>query len=224
MKKIRLAILTSGVVLLSAAILCAAEEESLIQKLRERLFGQWQTSQAQQPAKAVQPAAQPASQKSIKVSGEREKAPTIRTKLIKEMTKEDILKEIHDELDGEDEILDYMPEIKKTKDLDGKTAYIYRVGTRDTKLEELDKDTLEKILSKVYNQATIIRTDRINNQMETIRQAQRAGMGGGVSGRPPAVPTMPPRVTAIPPKPPQIPPSVTTPPKTPTPPPAPPRR
>ncbi len=126
-------------------------------------------------------------------------------------TKEDIAKQIKDELDSEDELLNFIPEIKKVKDEDGKESYIYK----GLKLEDLDMETLEGLLIRVNNQALVIRTDRINRQLETIRQTQNVQRTMMV---PRQVPTPPPTALT---QPPQVP---STPPKSPQPPPAPARR
>lgn len=87
----------------------------------------------------------------------------------KEMTKDEILTELKETLKDEEEILDYIPELKKGISEDGKEFYTYQ-GAR---LEDLDREKLEKILGRVNNQAVMIRTERINRQLEVIRQTQR---------------------------------------------------
>ncbi|MBI5143741.1 MAG: hypothetical protein HZA30_01555 [Candidatus Omnitrophica bacterium] len=125
----------------------------------------------------------------------------------KEMTKDEILSELKENLEEEEELFDFIPELKKKKnEKEGSYFYTYQ----DVKLEDLDKEKLEKILQRVHNQLTIIRTDRIVRQLETIRRAQN------IVTRPPQVPAAP-----TPPRQVQTPP---TPPRTQSPPPTPPKR
>ncbi|MDP3804577.1 MAG: hypothetical protein Q8Q87_03375 [Candidatus Omnitrophota bacterium] len=126
----------------------------------------------------------------------------------KEMTKDEILTELKETLKDEEEILDYIPELKKGRGEDGKEFYTYQ-GAR---LEDLEKEKLEKILGRVNNQAVMIRTDRINRQLEVIRQTQRIQAAPRIAAPPqvsvPAVPT--PRATTY-----STPPKISQPPPTP---------
>jgi len=129
----------------------------------------------------------------------------------KAYTREEMIADIKEILDDEEEILNLIPGLKKTTTEKGESFYTYE----GLKPEELDKEKLGKIFYRVRQEATRIRTNRLNEQLENIRRNQRltAPAGGGVS-RVPALPTQPPRILQPPPAQPQIP----------KPPPAPPRR
>ncbi|MBP7055925.1 MAG: hypothetical protein KBB52_03645 [Candidatus Omnitrophica bacterium] len=143
---------------------------------------------------------------------------------VDKMTKEELLKDITEELMGEAEIFDYIPQLKPEKDAAGNKVITYEAKGRRVKLEELDRDTLAKLYTMVNQVSTKINVDRINQQLETIRQTQNIQR----ITQPPTVVTAPPRppqVQTLPSPPPQAPP--TTPPqvpRVPQPPPQPPRR
>lgn len=84
---------------------------------------------------------------------------------IKEWTKEEMLKDINQTLQSEREVLNYIPELKMSKE----GAFTYQ----GVPLESLDKEKLEKVFARVRQQALLIRTNRMNRQMESIRQIQR---------------------------------------------------
>lgn len=94
-------------------------------------------------------------------------------------TKEDIITAIKKLLQKEKDILNYIPELKIQKGKEGEESYTYQ----GVKLEDLDKEKLERISGRINTQATIIRTDRINKQLETIRRTQQT------ISRPPQPPT-----------------------------------
>jgi len=135
-------------------------------------------------------------------------------------TKEEMIARMKKTLDHEEGVLSFIPGLKKSTTEKGESFYTYE----GLKLEDLDKEKLGKIFTRVNQEATRIRTDRLNRQLENIRRAQQltAAAAGGPA-RVPAVPPQPPRIYTAPSIPP-APPSVSQPPKTPAPPPAPPRR
>lgn len=138
------------------------------------------------------------------------KAPVSRA--VKDMTKDEILKDIADELDNEDEILHVMPQLKKENDAAGDGHYTFSGRL----LEDLDKETLEKLSNNVQTQATVIRTNRINEQLETMRNVQRAAQAVRPIQTPPRVITAaPPALGAAyhtPARPPRTPPAAAAPP------------
>jgi len=131
---------------------------------------------------------------------------------VKDMTKDEIIKEIADELDNEDEILQVMPQLKKENDAAGKGYYTFN-GRR---LEDLDNGTLEKLSNNVQTQATMIRANRINEQLETMRNIRRATQAVRPMRTPPRVITVaPPALGAAhrtPARPPRTPPAAAAPP------------
>ncbi|MCX5686561.1 MAG: hypothetical protein NTW09_03775 [Candidatus Omnitrophica bacterium] len=136
----------------------------------------------------------------------------------KAYTREEMIADIKEILDDEEEILNLIPGLKKTVTEKGESFYAFD----GLKPEELDKEKLGKIFYRVRQEATRIRTNRLNRQLENIRRNQRltAPAGGGVS-RVPALPPQPPRISVpVPPSVPQQPkppahPSVPQPPRLP---------
>lgn len=191
MKKI--SILTLALIFAVSSVSFAAENKSWIQKIKER-FQKKEVAVGKKDAPAREA-----------------KKPEPPRKERKDMTKTELADDIIDNLDREDSILDMVPGLEKRTSPDGKEYYTYQ-GTR---LEDLDKDTLDKIFGRVRNEALRIRTDNINRQLETVRRAN--------SIRAAAVPQAPrPPVPAAiaPPQPPRA----VQPPSKPPAPPAPPRR
>ena len=120
---------------------------------------------------------------------------------IKNMTKEELIKEINSEIQNEDEILDYIPSLKKMKDESGKEYLAYNEGGRIFKLDELDRVKLESLLTRIYNQATILQAERINTQLATIREIQNINRQAATVPRPvPSAPRTPPQPPPAPPK------------------------
>jgi hypothetical protein len=120
---------------------------------------------------------------------------------VKNMTKGELVREITSELNDEEELLDYIPTLKKMKDERGVEYYTYSLDGKTVKISDLDRTTLEKLLSRIYNQATLIQTDRINKQLESMRSIQNINRQISVPRVPPPVPTAP----RQPPKPPPSP-------------------
>jgi len=144
--------------------------------------------------------------------------PAVPKKAVKDMTKADVTEEIKRILGREEEIINLIPGFKMERDDKGNIYYTYN-GVR---LEKLDKGELDKILGRTKNEAVRIRSERLNQQLETIRRAQQLNAGVQQAARPPTVPVPPP---PQPPRVPQPPQTVNQPPKTPpAPPPAPPKR
>jgi len=138
-------------------------------------------------------------------------APVVKPK-VKELTKEAMLTELKQDLIDNDELLEAIPELKKSAGQDGNVAYLYR----DTALDQLSKEEMAKLYSRVRQSLVKVRTERIQRQLETIRQAER------LQG--PTRPPQPPTHISTPPQPPRVPSAPPAVPRAPTPPPAPPRR
>ena len=136
----------------------------------------------------------------------------------KDMTREMLIRIIEDTLQSDGEIANFIPEIKVQPTPDGKGIYTYHgVG-----LESLERESLEKILARVRNEAARIRADRLNKQIESIQKAHQNITASQQPFRPPVVvaPPAPPKIPAVP----QQPPSAPQIPKTPQLPPAPPKK
>lgn len=137
------------------------------------------------------------------------------------MSKPELVKEIIETFDSDDEVLDYMPQIQREKQPDGKYIYRFKSDNKLVLLEDLDIGTLKNIMGMAHQTATRLNTDRITRQLETIRQTQRvitAPPPPPVQVRPPAPPA-PPAVPPVQRTAPAQPPSQTN---TPQPPPSPP--
>ena len=113
----------------------------------------------------------------------------------KELTKSEVLDNLKGKLEHNDEVFDMIPELKAQKDSEGKESYTLK----GVKLDDLTKEDLYKLLMRVNQAVTKIQTDRIQKQLENIRQAQNAQRM--------AAPPAPPRIPAAPPSAPRIPPS-----------------
>ncbi len=136
-----------------------------------------------------------------------------KAKAAKEMSREEILEKLKHALDSEKAVLNYIPELKELKDEGGKEYYTFS----GVKLEDLDKEKLRKLRIRVNQIRTQIRTERLNKQLESIQQAQRAAVIAQQASRISTVSAHPQQAPPTPPTAQQIP-------KAPPPPPTPPRR
>jgi CxxC motif-containing protein len=200
MKKISVLALTIVIAMVSVSF--AAENESWMQKMK----GKFQKKEI-----AIDNKTAPVKEINKNVPVKESKKMEAPKKERKDMTKSELAAEISKNLDREESILNLIPGLEKKVDPNGKEYYAYQ----GKKLDDLDKDTLDKILGRVRNEALRIRTDKLNRQLETVR---RANAMAATASRVPRVP-VPPTINV----PPQVPRSVQPPSKPPAPP-APPRR
>ena len=135
----------------------------------------------------------------------------------KEFTKEEMLEHVLFTLEHEEEVLNYIPELRKEKGPEGKFVYRYR-GVR---LEDLDEKNMREAFRRINNEASRIRMERLNKQLENIRRSQQAVeaanraaaqqriISQSVMSQPPKPPPSIPRPPQIPqiPKPPPQPPT-----------------
>jgi len=105
-------------------------------------------------------------------------------KTMKEMTPAELSEDMARTLDSYQEILSYMPGLKKEQDQNGKAVYTYQ----GIQLDSLDKETLEKLSGRVRNEAVRIRTDRLNRQMQMIRRAQQMSRNARTASGVPSTP------------------------------------
>lgn len=145
-----------------------------------------------------------------------EKAPSAKKASRKDMTNKEMAADIVKNLNKEDEILNFIPGLKKEADAMGNVSYTYE----GRQLEGLDRGVLDKIFIRVRNEALRIRTDKLNRQLESINRAQQAERQAQQIERIDMIANPP----AQPPRPPQTPPSNYQVPKVPPAPPAPVRR
>jgi len=128
-------------------------------------------------------------------------------KPITEMTKQETIEAIQDALDSEEEVLDFIPEIKKRKDEAGKDNYFYLSGSKEVSLADLEKEVLDKMLVRVNQTATQIRTNHIQSQLAAIQQAHNIQNIQNIQRVQTSVPR-PAATPQTPPKPPTLPPAV----------------
>jgi hypothetical protein len=138
----------------------------------------------------------------------------------RELTKSEMVTGIKESLEDNEEMLNFVPGLKMEKSDKGEPSY----KLEGIRLEDLDKDRLKSVYIKVRQQATRIRTERLNRQMETVRRSQQlTNISRQATPRVPPVPTPIPKTYT----PPAVPRASNQPPqvaKPPLPPPAPPRR
>ena len=117
----------------------------------------------------------------------------------KEMTKDEVLAKLKNDLSKNREVFNMLPDLNAEKDKDGNVSYTFR-GVR---LDDLAKEDLDNLSKRVRRILVRIRTDRIQHQLDSIRQAQRL-QNVTVPYPPPSVPVnppSPPRAPAPPPPP-----------------------
>jgi hypothetical protein len=166
--------------LTASTVSFAAEKEGLVEKIISA------------PAKVLEPVAG-AKANNKEVKDEK-----------KEPTRAELVEHLKMALEHQDEVLGFIPELKKEKDAKGNIDYLYK-GKR---IEDIDEKSLHNLNSKVRNELARMRAERLNRQLESIRQAGEASRAAQAGSRVPHVvtpPPQPPQVPRQPPSPPQIP-------------------
>jgi len=174
MKRRKIIVLAVLSVLLASSVY-AAENQSLWQRMRDRFFAP-KASVAVAKTEAL-----PAPEKHS------------------EMTKEELLIDIKDNVDSEEGILDLVPSLKKGKDASGKDIYLFN----GLPLENAGKEDLEKLAVSIGQIAAKMRADRIQGQLDTIRQAQAINQLQRIQTVVPRPPAPPPAIQR-PPAPPVV--------------------
>lgn len=87
----------------------------------------------------------------------------------KELTKAEKLERVNESLNNFAEIMNFIPDLKKEVDSNGKASYTFQ----GKKLENLDDETLGKLFGRVRNEASRIRTERVNKQLNFIRKMEQ---------------------------------------------------
>ena len=116
-------------------------------------------------------------------------------KVVKAPTREDMIGSIKSSLDSFSEIMGTVSGLKKEADSSGKAFYSYQ----GVKLEDLDKEQLHKLFSRVNGEASRLRIDRTNKQLENIRRINQINQQNRQI-RPPApvyIPATPPKPAPI---------------------------
>ena len=112
-----------------------------------------------------------------------------------DMSKAEIIREIRDEVDADEDILEQIPELKRQKGEDGKYTYSYLVKGKQIALEDVDENILRTLIGQVEAKAAQLRTNAILEQQEqlrTIRNINAVRPPPQAPPRPPAVPQRPP--------------------------------
>ncbi len=155
----------------------AAEKEGIVEKV------------VKLPLKAIEP-----------IVGNNAKD-TAAEKEIKEPTKEDLVLHLKMMLEHEDEVIGFVPGLKKEKDAKGAVSYSYQ-GIR---IEDLNDKDLRVLYAKTQNELNRIRMERLNKQLEAIRQAEQSRRAAEQATKVPRLVTPPAQPPRVPPQPPSIP-------------------
>lgn len=131
----------------------------------------------------------------------------------KDMTREEMVLELKEELKHNEELFDLFPDMKSKKGDDGNAYFTFK----GIKIEDMPKEDLDNLLTKVRQALTKIRTDRIERQLEIVRRVERLNRAAAPvqSPRVPVVPPSAPRAVSAPPSPPSAPRSPSIPPSPP---------
>ena len=125
---------------------------------------------------------------------------------VKDMTREDMVDELKTDLADNEELFDMMPDIKAGKDDKGVNYFTIN----GAKIENLSDEMLKQVFTRVRQAVIKIRTDRIQQQLDMVRQAERA-QRAVVLPRTPYIPSVarsgPPSQPQSAPKPPSLPPA-----------------
>ncbi|MFA6078677.1 MAG: hypothetical protein WC779_02905 [Candidatus Omnitrophota bacterium] len=236
MKRAGVAIVTAFAVLLSASVVYGQEQEGLIQKLRKRFAKPKQETAAPQvkaavPVPVVKPVVPvPAPVAVKKIPALPPAAPVTKPAAIqpaptapaKQFDRAEMASYITEMLRARTDILEFIPELKMEMGPDKKESFSYMVDGSYVKIEDLDQDTMQKLLNRMTAEVNRIQSERLNRQIqqEAMRQSQQRAMT-----QQPRIPTPPPQQIAQPPRQPQRPPQPPPqPPRVPSIPPGPPRR
>jgi len=142
------------VFMFAASVSFAADNESWIQKIKNKFQKkEVATVKEAKPSKEIAPAKEM-------------KAAAASKKQRKDMTKAELAADITKNLNREESILNMIPGLEKKSGPEGKEYYTYK----GTKLEDIDRDTLDKIFGKVRSEALRLRTDKVNRQIETVHR------------------------------------------------------
>lgn len=118
----------------------------------------------------------------------------------KEMTREDVLAELKKDIVDNDEVFDAVPELKTGADQDENVVYVYN----DKALDELSREDLDKLYSRVRRALVKIRTDRIERQLGLAKQTEKLRNVANLQ-QPPRIPAAPPSAPKVPAPPPSAP-------------------
>ena len=128
----------------------------------------------------------------------------------KDMTRLEMILELKEELSHDEELFDLFPDIKSKKGDDGNVYFTFK----GIKIEDMTKEDIDNLLTKVRQALTKIRADRIERQLEIVRRVERLNRAAAPlqSPRVPAAPPPAPRAVSAPRSPPSAPRAVSAPP------------
>lgn len=117
----------------------------------------------------------------------------------KDMTREEMVLELKEELKYNEELFDLFPDMKSKKGDDGNVYFTFK----GVKIEDMPKEDIDNLLTKVRQALTKIKTDRIERQLEIVRRVERLNRAAAPlqSPRAPAAPPSAPSVPSAPPSP-----------------------
>lgn len=119
----------------------------------------------------------------------------------KDMTREEMVLELKEELKYGEELFDLFPDMKSKKGDDGNVYFTFK----GVKIEDMPKEDIDNLLTKVRQALIKIRTDRIERQLEIVRRVERLNSAAAPPQGPrvPAAPPSAPRAPSRPPSPPR---------------------
>ena len=131
-----------------------------------------------------------------KPSAERKPATTVRTA----MNKKELLVRIKDILEDNEEIADFVPELRIARNAAGKITKIeYKIEGVFEDIKGLSEEALMVIYKRITNERVRLNYERIQRQLEAAKQAREANTRvGAPPPRPPRAPSMPPKVPSVP--------------------------
>jgi len=222
MQKIRIIVVVVAVSLMAS--LSFAENESFIQRLKKRFTATQDEKKKAETPKSIEQAKPVESAKPDEAIVEtKTPQPTVVQKDVKDMTKEELVKEITRMYTNYRNIAVTGMEAE-TDDKGAVTAIYYNKGDGSrVRIDDLDKETLESLFVNVRREMVRISTERTMKMMEDIRRIQemnrqqrelsrtiqQKGVPGATYKPPSAPPALPKTYT-----PPKLPPSVPKTPKT----------
>jgi len=106
--------------------------------------------------------------KSKQPSTQKKSARKVKTKA-SEMTKNQMLAELKEDLASTDEVFDVVQGLKVVIGTDGRAVYTYN----GVALEKISKEDMAKLFGRVRQALVKIRTDRIQRQLEITKQVER---------------------------------------------------
>lgn len=208
MKKIEI-ISSLTIFLMAISVSVTGEEEGLIQKIQKKFTKKEKVSKPslkehidesvgrKEETPIIPEVESTEESKKVETGDESKETAVATTKPWADLTVPELTEYIEGVLDYEEEILNFIPELKKEEDATGNVFYTYE-GVR---LSELDMEKLDKVFVRVRNEDVRIRTERMNEQLQSIQRSQQAIMAAQQASRASVIVTPPPQPPQAPPTP-----------------------